>query len=114
MSVDPISDEAHLARAVVAALRADARALADLQHLITSLAAESETALAYTVASLAAALCVSPKVVRNAIARGELEADAVARWAGATPRSTARLPAHSSRYRGHHPLRDSYANAVRP
>jgi excisionase family DNA binding protein len=125
MSVGQISHGAPLARAVVAALNADPQALVDLQHLIELRAAERESAPAYTVATLAAALCVSPKVIRNAIARGELEAtkrgrrwlvsaDAVAHWAGGTPKPTARPRAASARGHGHRLLRDSYANATRP
>ena len=125
MSVDQISDGAPLARAVVAALNADPDALVDLQHLIESRAAERESAPAYTVATLAAALCASPKVIRNAIARGELQAtkrgrrwlvsaDAVAHWAGDAPRPPARTRATSARGDGHRLLRDSYANATRP
>ncbi len=81
-----------LAAAVLDALREDPRALACLRELVGVPAPSSETTW-YTVRTLASELGVSEKVVRNAIARGELEAvkrggrwyvdrDAVGRWLG--------------------------------
>ena len=61
-----------LAAAIVDALREDPAALACLRELIGSPPPAPEETPWYTVRSLAAALGVSEKVIRNAIARGEL------------------------------------------
>lgn len=83
-----------LAVAVVEALAADPAAIASLRALLATEQADPSPAdpPAYTVDSLAATLKVSAKVIRNAIARGELPAvkrgrrwiiagDAVRAWA---------------------------------
>jgi len=83
-----------LAAAVLDALREDPGALACLRELVGIQPAPKVEAHWYTVRSLATELGVSEKVVRNAIARGELRAvkrgarwyierDAVERWLGA-------------------------------
>jgi excisionase family DNA binding protein len=82
-----------LAAAVLDALRDDPGALACLRELVGIQPAPKAEAQWYTVRSLATALGVSEKVVRNAIARDELQAvkrgarwyiqhDAVERWLG--------------------------------
>jgi excisionase family DNA binding protein len=91
-----------LARAVLDAVRDDADACAELAAALAphiAPAAPPAHVAAYTVATLAAELGVTPKPIRNAIARGELAAvkrggrwmirpDAVARWATPAPRSS--------------------------
>jgi excisionase family DNA binding protein len=91
---DPASDS--FGRMVVAALAGDPLLLAKLRDLLGVPAGPQPAALpAYTVASLASALGVTERVVRNAIARGELPAarrgaryligaDAIERWAQAS------------------------------
>lgn len=74
-----------LARAVLDALASDPRALPRLRELVgdhdDQSADEGHAAPAYTVDSLAAAVGVSPRTVRNAITRGELDAvKRGARW----------------------------------
>lgn len=84
-----------LAAAVLDALREDPGALARLRELVGAQSAPAAGAHWYTVRSLADELGVSDKVVRNAIARGELRAakrgarwyierDAVETWLGAS------------------------------
>lgn len=91
-----------LAAAVLDALREDPGAVACLRELVGVRAASDETPW-YTVRTLASELGVSEKVVRNAIARGELEAvkrggrwyverDAVQRWLGRDRGGGARGP----------------------
>lgn len=85
-----------LAAALVELLAASPVAVSRLRELVGPPSPAIATVIppAYTVASLAAALDVSPKTVRGAIARGELEAtkrggrwiisaDAVQMWAQA-------------------------------
>lgn len=79
LPVDP------LARAVLDALASDPHALARLRELVGEQdargAADAQAAPAYTVDSLAAAVGVTPRTVRNAITRGELVAvKRGARW----------------------------------
>lgn len=79
LPVDP------LARAVLDALASDPRALARLRELVGEQddpsAADGQVAPAYTVDSLAAAVGITPRTVRNAITRGELDAvKRGARW----------------------------------
>ncbi len=80
-----VSSEAEtlLARAVLAALLDDRVALRRLQQAMCDFEAVAapSSAPAYTVGSLAAALEVTPRVVGNAITRGELRAvKRGARW----------------------------------
>jgi len=99
-SVVPVSvedQEAHpLAVALIAALLADRGALDELRRLVATEKSRPEAAAPqiYTANTLATALGVSPKTIRNAIARGELaavkrggrwivSAGAVDAWAGA-------------------------------
>jgi hypothetical protein len=90
----PAAGEAALAAALVELLAASPAAMARLLELLESHrpAPSQPPVPAYTVASLATALDVSPKVVRGAIARGDLtavkrggrwiiSADAVRTWA---------------------------------
>jgi excisionase family DNA binding protein len=65
-----------LARAVLEALASDARALAELRDLVAAqeVSRAELQPPAHTAGGLAEALGVSSKVVRNAIARGELPA----------------------------------------
>lgn len=65
-----------LARALLSALLSDPEALRRLGAALAEVAAtETETQpAAYTVEGLAATMGVSPRVVRNAITRGELQA----------------------------------------
>lgn len=65
-----------LARALLSALLSDPEALRRLGAALAEVAAtETEThPAAYTVEGLAATMGVSPRVVRNAITRGELQA----------------------------------------
>lgn len=80
-----------LAARVLAVLLADPDELRRLRAALGSIEAGETTTPAYTVDSLAAVLGVTPRVVRNAVARGELDAvkrggrwlipaDAVAAW----------------------------------
>jgi excisionase family DNA binding protein len=99
-----------LAIAVVEALAADPEASARLRTLLAAAQADHTPAEppAYTVDSLAATLKVTPKVIRNAIARGELpavkrgrrwmiSADAVRAWtAGAADAGRVRSRAAAS------------------
>jgi len=84
-----------LTRALLDELARDPEAIERLRALVAPTAARP-SAPAYTVAQLAAETGLSPKAVRGAIARGELEAvkrgtrwivsaDAVAAWATAPP-----------------------------
>ena len=97
--------ESALVAALIELLAASPAAVAQLVELLESQRPAQQLALpAYTVASLAAALGVSPRAVRGAITRGELaaverggrwiiSADAVRAWAqhdGAARRATAR------------------------
>jgi hypothetical protein len=81
----------------------------------------SEPTVAYTVGSLAAAVGLTPKAVRNAIVRGELaavkragrwiiSADAVHRWV--TPERGARF-VRRSRHRRARPLADALGRVER-
>ena len=64
-----------LARVLIEALAADPAAIARLREIVgPQSAVEPPKPIAYTVASLAAMLNVSDRVVRGAIARGELDA----------------------------------------
>lgn len=78
-SLDP------LARAVLEAFESDPQAIARLRELVDDADAQArddtQTTPAYTVDSLAAAVGVTPRAVRNAITRGELDAvKRGARW----------------------------------
>lgn len=109
-----------LAGELVAAIRADADALAELRDLLApqAVSAANRLAPAYTVATLAAELGRSERSIRAAIARGELEAikrgrgyvigaDAVAAWAT--------RPGRPGRARGATRRRgDVMARALRP
>jgi excisionase family DNA binding protein len=67
--------ESALVAALIELLAASPAAMAQLVELLEHQRPAQQLALpAYTVASLAAALGVSPRVVRGAIARGELAA----------------------------------------
>jgi excisionase family DNA binding protein len=95
--------ESALVAALIELLAASPAAMAQLVELLESQRpAQQSELLAYTVASLAAALGVSPRAVRGAITRGELvavkrggrwiiSADAVRAWAqdDGTPRRVA-------------------------
>lgn len=85
-----------LAAALVELLARSPAALARLRDLVSVHEHVAPTAPAYTVASLARVVGVSPRAVRDAIARGELVAakrggrwiisdDAVRAWARAEP-----------------------------
>jgi excisionase family DNA binding protein len=69
---NPLADG--LARLLIEAVAADPVAIARLRELIVTPPDPNPRPIAYTVASLAEALHVSPRVVRGAIARGELAA----------------------------------------
>jgi hypothetical protein len=76
----PHDRESALVAALIELLAASPAAMAQLVELLESQRPAAQPAMpAYTVASLAAALGVSPKAVRGAIARGELAA-VKARW----------------------------------
>jgi Helix-turn-helix domain len=104
-----------LASALVELLADSPAALGRLRELITPhTPAPAPAPPAYTVASLAAMLHVSPKVIRGAITRGELAAtkragrwvisdDAVRAWAQADP-LVARNGRRSRRATGPRPL----------
>jgi len=106
-----------LASALVEALAADPAAIARLRELVAvdRLRPAASEPVIYTVASLAAVLDVSARVVRGAIARGELHAakrggrylipaSAVREWAAIEPASAA--PNRRARpRRAHGPLR---------
>jgi excisionase family DNA binding protein len=92
-----------MVRAVIADLKDDPVALEELRSLLGAVldAQPASSARAYTVRSLAAELGRTPRSVRGAIERGELEAakrgrgyvisaEAVSRWASATPNTTPR------------------------
>jgi excisionase family DNA binding protein len=120
-----VTSETTLAQTVVAALAIDADALERLRELIAPQAPRIGIAPAYTVATLASALGVTDRVIRNAIARGELRAvkrgarwyiapGAVDAWTNAglaSPRAR-----HLSQHR--HPLTSTFAQlderAARP
>lgn len=111
-----------LAAALIAALEADDAAVGRLRALI---AAESHRPggpepPAYTVDSLAASLDISPKAIRNAVARGELAAvkragrwiispEAVAAWAAPPAAQMPRLPRHQAAVRRRGPMRAALA-----
>lgn len=91
MNTQPDIDHDALARAVVASLSRDPQAMRQLRALVVPEPLREAEPPAYTVASLAEVLGVTSKVVRNAVARGELTAvkrggrwiipsDAVAAW----------------------------------
>ena len=91
MSTQPDTDHDALARAVVTSLSRDPQAIWRLRALVAPELVADPAPPAYTVASLAEILGVTPKVIRNAVARGELTAvkrggrwiissDAVAAW----------------------------------
>ena len=123
---DPSADP--LARALLAALLADPESL---RLLSTALAAVAETEpearpAAYTVEGLAKAIDVSPRVVRNAITRGELRAvkrggrwliapDAVdARTHDTAPTASVRITRpRSAPQRRRQPLHDALARLER-
>jgi excisionase family DNA binding protein len=69
---DPVADG--LARLLVDAVAADPVAIARLRELVSPPPTADPRPIAFTVASLAEALHVSARVVRGAIARGELVA----------------------------------------
>lgn len=111
-----MTSETTLAQAVVAALAMDADALEGLRELVAPDVPRIGIAPAYTVATLASALGVTDRVIRNAIARGELRAvkrgarwyiapGAVDAWtrAGPVPRHRRRLSRHR------HPLGSTFA-----
>jgi excisionase family DNA binding protein len=107
-----------LASALVEALAADPAAISRLRELV---AVELPHPIApepviYTVASLAAVLDVSERVVRGAIARGELQAakrggrylisaGAVRDWAAVEPGAKSERPGRAQLRRAHGPLR---------
>jgi excisionase family DNA binding protein len=107
-----------LASALVEALAADPAAISRLRELV-AVELPHPTApepVIYTVASLAAVLDVSERVVRGAIARGELQAakrggrylisaGAVRDWAAAAPGATSEPPGRAQPRRAHGPLR---------
>src|SRR5437763_1325924 len=109
------SQEANpLAVALIAALSADRSALDELRRLIATEDSGPDVAVppAYTANTLATALGVSPKTIRNAIARGELaavkrggrwivSAAAVDAWAGTD--DVARRPRRRVRSKGRRP-----------
>lgn len=91
MSTQPDTGHDALARAVVASLSRDPQAIWRLRALVAPEPLRKTAPPAYTVASLAEVIGVTPKVIRNAVARGELTAvkrggrwiissDAVAAW----------------------------------
>ena len=99
----PAAPNAYFARAIVTALAADPEALDHLRRLGVETHGRGNqegTSAAYTVVGLAHALGVTARVVRNAIARGELPAvkrggrwymaaDAVAAWTHEEPSARA-------------------------
>jgi excisionase family DNA binding protein len=100
-------DEHVLASALVELLASSPLAVARLRELVDVGPAPptSQEPPAYTVASLAAALGVSPRVIRGAITRGDLQAAkrggrwiisaaAVRRWAESDTRSAPTAPVH--------------------
>ena len=107
-----------LASALVEALAADPAAISRLRELVAvdlpqPMAPEP---VIYTVASLAAVLDVSERVVRGAIGRGELRAakrggrylisaGAVRDWAAVEPGGNSERPARAQLRRVHGPLR---------
>ena len=107
-----------LASALVEALAADPAAIARLRELVAvdlprPVAPEP---VVYTVASLAGVLDVSPRVVRGAIARGELQAAkrggrylisaaAVRDWAAVEPGAGSERLGRGRPRRAHGPLR---------
>jgi excisionase family DNA binding protein len=107
-----------LASALVEALAADPAAISRLRELV---AVELPQPMApepviYTVASLAAVVDVSERVVRGAITRGELRAakrggrylisaGAVRDWAAVEPGANSERPARAQLRRAHGPLR---------
>ena len=127
MNADPAADL--LARALLAALLADPESLRVLSTALAAVA-EAEPATrpaAYTVEGLATTLGVSPRVVRNAITRGELQAvkrggrwliapDAVEAWTheDEPPSSGVRLARRrSASERRRQPLHDALARLER-
>jgi excisionase family DNA binding protein len=100
-----------LARALVDELVDDPIALARLRELVAAPVAEpATTAAAYTTATLAAELGRTPRSIRDAIRRGELQAvkrgqgyvisaDAVASWAQAA-QTNRRVVSSTQRRRG--------------
>ena len=121
MGAHRTSPSGELAQLIVNALAEDQDALARLGELLGSHPDDAGALLppAYTVAGLAQALGVTCRVVRNAIARGELAAvkrggrwivaaDAVAAWTQApTPVPPRRRPPASRTRR--RPLRETLA-----
>jgi excisionase family DNA binding protein len=106
-----------LASALVEALAADPAAISRLRELVALDAHPvAPEPVIYTVASLAAVLDVSERVVRGAIARGELQAakrggrylitaGAVREWAAVEPGGNSEHPARAQLRRAHGPLR---------
>ena len=119
--------ESALDAALIELLAASPAAMAQPVELLEDQRPAQQSALtAYTVASLAAALGVSPRAVRGAITRGELaavkrggrwiiSADAVRAWAqqdGVARRTPARRPGPSDRPLGSAIARLVGANAA--
>ena len=117
-----VGDSSHieqlLAARVLTALLADPDELRRLQNALGSIETGETTVPAYTVDSLAAVLGVTPRVVRNAVARGELggvkrggrwviPADAVAAWTHGDPSPSFQRP-RAPRRRGSTRLRDAF------
>ncbi len=117
-----------LARALLSALLSDPEALRRLGAALAEVAAtETEThPAAYTVEGLAATMGVSPRVVRNAITRGELQAvkrggrwliapDAVDAWThDAEPTPSVRIARRrGATERRRQPLHDALARLER-
>lgn len=121
MAAPRTSSPGELAQLIVNALAEDQDALARLGELLGSHPDDARALLppAYTVAGLAQALGVSCRVVRNAIARGELPAvkrggrwyvaaEAVAAWTTAEAVLPLRRP-RAARSALRRPLRDTLA-----
>ena len=118
MSADPVADG--LARLLLEAVAVDPVALARLRELVGPPPPADPRPIAFTVASLAEALHVSARVVRGAIARGELAAvkrggryviaaAAVDDWANAADDGR-----RAARGRRHGPLRSAIALLEEP
>ncbi len=124
MSVDHDPSDDPLAHALLLALLADPEALRLLSAALAAVGDNAPDArpAAYTVEGLAATIGVSPRVVRNAITRGELQAikrggrwliapDAIDAWThDAAPAQEAR---RRSPQRRRQPLHDALARLER-